>query len=81
MASVENIIDTYGSNIILCAFAFSVQIISLPIPFFCCVYGGQDSNLIPFSPSKPTNVELLYSLDPMSPRKHMTWNPCVSTHA
>jgi len=82
MASGQNIIGTFASNIILRAFAFSVRIIRSAVPFLRWVYArGGGSNTIPFSPSKPRYIKLLYSPDPLLLRKHLMWNPCVSTQA
>jgi len=81
MASSQNIIGTFASNIMLCAFAFSVRIIRSAIPFLCWVYGGEGSNVIPLSHRKPRNMELLYSPDPLSLLQRLMWNPCVSTQA
>jgi len=71
MASGQNIVGTFASSIILRAFAFSVRIIRLAVPFLCWVYGGEGSNVIPFSPSSPRNTELLYAPDPLSLRNRL----------
>jgi len=81
MASCQNIISTFASNIILHAFAFKVRIIYSAVPLLCWVYRGEHSNVIPFSPSKPRNGEMLYSPDPFTMEtfnvESLCFHPCL----